>query len=176
MTHRQDSADAEIVPIDEHSKSLFERVADYLTADEWIFTTNEEQRYFSMTIKLRDASARIIVDVVEDDGWAQALVYTLFSMYVPEHRRGAMCEAINRINFALRFGNLEMDHEDGQVRVRTVAYGSQNLSEQVFGGVLRSNINTADRYQGALLAVAFGNAQPETVRDMATRAEESTLQ
>ena len=44
-------------------KSLFERVAAYLDANDWNYTTNEEKKYFSTNCRLKDASVRIILDV-----------------------------------------------------------------------------------------------------------------
>ncbi|MEI8031113.1 MAG: hypothetical protein WCH35_15140 [Comamonadaceae bacterium] len=47
-----------------------------------------------------------------------------------------MLHAINRINYTLAFGSLEIDLKDGEVRVRTVVEGIGNLGDAMIERVL----------------------------------------
>ncbi len=57
------------------SKSLFERVAGYLDANDWKYSAYEEKACFSTGCRIKDGSVRIIVDVFESDNFQRALVY-----------------------------------------------------------------------------------------------------
>jgi hypothetical protein len=95
---------------------------------------------------------------------------------VPLLRRPAVAEAIARINYASIFGNLEMDLADGELRVRTVLESDVFLGEALIDRAVRRGLDLADQYQAALLAIAFGNAAPKDVLEVASPADGVTLQ
>lgn len=82
----------------------------------------------------------------------------------------------NRINYTLAFGSLEMDLKDGELQVRTVMESIGNLGDTMIVRVIASNLRTANLFQAALLAVAFGKASSDTVIELAERGEEAKLQ
>src|SRR5262245_40903394 len=47
------------------------------------------------------------------------VVFTDGSVKVPERRRRMVADYINRVNYGLKLGCLEMDPEDGEVRARS---------------------------------------------------------
>jgi hypothetical protein len=85
-------------------------------------------------------------------------------------------EAIARVNYATIFGNFEMDLKDGEVRVRTVLEGDGFVGEPMIDRAVRKSLDLADQYQAALLAIAFGNAAPKDILDMASQCDGETLQ
>ena len=157
-------------------KSLFECVAGYLDTNDWNYTANEEKKFFSMGCHLKDANVRVLMDVSESADWRQVLVYVVFPVFIPEHRRIAVTESLARINYALTFGNLEMDLKDGEVRVRTTVESNGALGDAMIDRVLNSALGVANRYLAPIIAVAFGNAAPDTVLDLVTRQDNATLQ
>jgi hypothetical protein len=104
------------------------------------------------------------------------MVYATYPTYVPEQRRQAVSEAIARINYAIVLGNLEMDLNDGEVRVRTVLEGDVFIGESMIDRAVRKSLDIADQYQAALLAVAFGNASPKDIIAMSSQSSGETLQ
>ena len=173
MARQQKQAASEVSVPAAPVKSLFERVAAYLDANEWNYTANEEMKYFSTNCRLKDASVRVILDVYESEDWQRVLVYSCFPVYVPEHRRAAVAESITRINYGIIFGNLDMDFADGEVRVRTIVEAGGELGDSMIERALASNLDTAGRFLAPILAVAFGNAAPEKALDLI--AQEKTL-
>jgi len=147
-------------------KSLFERVAGHLDTHDWTYTANEEKQYFSTGCRLKDASVRVILDVHETEDWQRVLVYSLFPVFVPEGRRAAVAESINRLNCGLIFGNLEMDATDGEVRVRTIVESGGGLDDTMIDRALGSNLDAAGRFLAPILAVAFGNVAPDKALDL----------
>ncbi len=176
MAKQQKSTELDVcIPVAQ-KKTLFQRVAAYLDTNDWNYTAFEEKHYFTTGTRLKDGSVRTILDVSEQEAWDRVLVYSTYPTYVPEHRRPAMLQAINRINYTLAFGSFDLDMKDGELRVRTVVEGTGDLSEAMIDRVHTSNLRTTDRYQAALLAVAFGNASPDTILELAERGEEAKLQ
>jgi hypothetical protein len=176
MAKRIDLINAEETVVEIQSKTLYDRVSDYLTEREWNFASFPENGYVSFGLRLRVSSVRVIVDTSEGAGWSRLLVYCMYPTFVPEPRRQAVSEAIARINYATTFGNFEMDLKDGEVRVRTVLEGDGFLGESMIDRAIRKSLDLADQYQSALLAIAFGNESPQNILEMTERADSATLQ
>ena len=79
----------------------------------------------------------------------------------------------NDVNYV---GNLEMDMNDGELRVRTILEGDSLIGEPMIDRAIRKSLDLADQYQAALLSIAFGNALPADVLAMASCGEGATLQ
>lgn len=176
MARQQKVEKTDRAAVEVPTKSLFDRVAGFLDANDWHYRAYEEKSYFDMNVGIRYASVRVIVDTDDLENWQRASTYSVFPVQTPENRRGAMLETINRINHSLSYGNLEMDMDDGEVRIRTVVEAQSDLAEELMERMLHSNLNMANRFFAPLMAVAFGNADPATVRDLVAGNEGKTLQ
>lgn len=168
------AANAEIAVVTK--KSLFDRVAGYLDANDWRYNSDSERGFFSMSCRIKDASVRVIVDVYESDDWRRILTFSIYPIFVPENRRTAVLEALNRINHSLVYGNFEMDPADGEIRVRTTVESEGEIPESMMDRVLNSNLSVSDRHFGAQMAVAFASVEPDSVKELASRPEDATLQ
>ena len=176
MARQQKPAIIEVSATETPKKSLFDRVAGYLDAQDWTYKTHQENNYFTMSCRIKDAGVRVVLDVHEAEDWCRVLAYSTYPVYVPELKRAQVVEALTQINYSIIYGNLEMDLKDGEIRVRTIVEGETQMSDGMIERVLNSNLNSADRYFAPLMAVAFGNAAPDTVLDLAERQEQATLQ
>jgi hypothetical protein len=176
MARQQKPASTEIQAAETPKKSMFDRVAGYLDAQDWTYTAHAEDTCFTMTCRIKAASVRVFLDVHEAEDWCRVLTYSTYPIYVPELKRTQVVEALTRINYSIIYGNLEMDLKDGEIRMRTVVEGETQMSDGMIERVLNSNLSSADRYFAPLMAVAFGNAAPDTVLDLVERQEQATLQ
>lgn len=157
-------------------KSLFERVAGYLDANDWRHDADAQKGYFSMGCRIKEASVRVIIDVYESDDWRRLLTFSTYPVMVPEYRRGAVVEALTRINYQLIYGSFEMDLADGEIRFRTVVEAEKELDDTMIDRVLNANLSAADRYFAALMTITYGNASPATVIDLASLPAKENLQ
>ena len=176
MARQQKPAITEIPVAETPKKTLFDRVAGYLDAQDWTYKANQENTYFTMNCRIKDAGVRVVLDVHEAEDWCRVLAYSTYPVYVPEPKRAMVAEALTRINYSIIYGNLEMDLKDGEIRVRTSVEGETQMSDGMIERVLNSNLHSSDRYFAPLMAVAFGNAAPDTVLDLVERQEQVTLQ
>jgi hypothetical protein len=79
----------------------------------------------------------------------------------PEDRRVAVAEAMTRINARIGLGNFELDFQDGEMRYRTGMDVEEGLlSEKMADNMLGVAFYYMDRFHDALMAVAFGGAEP----------------
>ncbi len=158
------------------SRTLFERVAEYLDGNGWRYRECSEGRYFSLSIQLDDVSVEIVIDVQEQEGWQRLLVYLLLPVRAPRHRWPSMLDAINRINHRLVCGNLEMNPEDGEIRVRATVEHGLDLGEEMIARALYASIAICEAYFPALMSVGWGDAEPAAVTAMVAWARSATLQ
>ena len=176
MAKKNEVIEVETALVDLQARKLLDRVGDYLTEKDWNFSRLEDKDCLSFNLRLRDGSVRVFVDTWEGGGWSRILVYSTYPTYVPVQRRQAVAEAIARINYVNIFGNLEMDMNDGEVRVRTTLEGDAFIGDEMIDRAIRKSLDLADQYQAALLSIAFGNAVPQDVLEMGVRDEGATVQ
>ena len=176
MARQQKQVTVEAGHVSEPVKSLFDTVAAYLDTADWNYSAFEDKGYFSAGCHIKDGNIRVIIDVYEVKDWQRVIVYSTFPVFVPELRRAAIAESLTRINHRTVYGNLEMDFKDGEIRVRTTVEAASGLGNTMIERVMDSNFGTANRFFAPLLAVAFGNAAPDTVLDMAEKHDAATLQ
>lgn len=175
MSKSRDVIDVEPV-VEAQAKTLFDRIGDYLTGKDWDFYSNVEKQFITFSLRLRDGTVRVMIEAVEVTNWSRILVYTTYQTFVPEQKRLVVSEALNRINYTSLFGNLELDMQDGEVRVRTFLEGDGYIGEPMIDRAVRRGLDLANQYQAALLSIAFGNAKAQDVLDMAAVDEGATLQ
>lgn len=114
---------------------------------------------------------RFFVEVDEQVGGV--LVYSVFPELVSEERRLAVAELVARANYLLRYGNLEMDFADGEVRIRTsVRSGPGVLGLAPVAELVRTNLEVANLVLPVVAEVALDGAEPEAaVAAMMARLE-----
>jgi len=89
------------------------------------------------------------------------VVYSVFPGNVAENKRTAVAELAARANYLLRYGSLEMDFSDGEVRARTSARGGpEALDFNVIVELVRTNLEVAELFFPAVREVASEGAGP----------------
>lgn len=176
MARQQKPAIVETPAAEEPAKTLFDRVAAHLDKLDWKYSAFADKGYFSTNCRLEEGSVRIIIDVVATEDVQRVSVYSSYPIYAPKYRRAALAECLTRINYRTIVGNFEMDLTDGEIRMRTTTEASGDIGDKMLERVISLNMGTAGRFFAPLLAVAFGNAGPETVFDLAERRDGATLQ
>jgi len=176
MARTQKSVKQDVVVAETPKKSLFDRVAGFLDANDWHYNAESEKGYFSMGCRIKEASVRVIIDVFESEEWKRIMTFSIYPVFVPENRRSAVLEAMNRINHVLVYGNFEMDPADGEIRFRTSVESDCDIGESMMDRVLNGNLAGSDKHFAALMAVSFGGVAPEGVKEIASRPEGATLQ
>ncbi|HTW08114.1 MAG TPA: YbjN domain-containing protein [Acidimicrobiales bacterium] len=96
-----------------------------------------------------------------DEDSLGVVVYSVFPGNVTENRRLAVAELATRANYLLRYGSLEMDFSDGEVRARTSARGGpEALDFNVISELVRTNLEVAELFFPSVQEVAVEGAPP----------------
>ncbi|MFP4147971.1 MAG: YbjN domain-containing protein [Nitriliruptoraceae bacterium] len=127
----------------------------------------EHPEHATVSFEHAGETGRWIVFCRSQDPLPQVLVYSQFPRQVPEDRRATMMALITRINYGLAIGNLEMDLDDGDLRLRTsLDFGEDRLTGALLARLLGHNLATFDRYFPALDAVLLGGDDPQVLLEM----------
>lgn len=96
-----------------------------------------------------------------DESSMGVVIYSVFPGSVPDQRRAAVAELAARVNYLLRYGDLEMDFGDGEVRARTSARGGADpLEFNVISELVKANLEIAELFFPAINDVVSNGAQP----------------
>jgi hypothetical protein len=116
---------------------------------------------FRMRFGGKHGEYTMFAHAVEEPG--QVMVFTYCPVKVPEERRGLAADYINRVNYGLVIGCLEMDPTDGEVRSRSTAPVAQDdPGPRVFSPLFDSSYYLIENWLPGLLRVAFGAEDPAT--------------
>jgi hypothetical protein len=96
------------------------------------------------------------------DEYQQLIVYSICPNKAPEMKLSEMQEFLTRVNFGLKFGNFELDLEDGEIRFKTsIQFAGDCDPAPMIEECLSLNIVTFDRYLPGILQVIFTDATPK---------------
>ena len=102
-------------------------------------------------------SVRIVITATD----SAIIVRGYIPLFVPSHRRQAMCEALSRANWQLRFARFEMDAEDGELRCRADMPLYDGVpSDKQLTHLVYCVWNVTERYAPALVEVMMGQMDP----------------
>lgn len=175
MNTRQKPVETEIPATPAPSVPLLDRVAGFLDAGDWKFSADAERNVIDMRVSLKECGTRLFIETYAAEDWERVLVLAIYPVLMPQARRIAVLEAINRINRSIVYGNLELDPADGEVRIRTVIEAERDLNQALFERAFYTAMRIGDRWFAPLMAVAYGNVSPDGVLDL-VRDDSGTLQ
>ena len=92
---------------------------------------------------------------------SHVMVFTYCPVKAPDDRRIQVADYLNRVNYGLVIGCLEMDPADGEVRSRSSApVGAGEPGPSVLGPLFDSSFYLIENWVPGLLRVAFGSEDP----------------
>jgi hypothetical protein len=119
-------------------------------------------------VRTDDQVFPLAVVVVEEVG--QVVVYSIFPDEVPAGRRAAVAELATRANVVLTVGNLEIELDAGQVRLRTsLGVGASPVTAEMIERVIIDNAATAVAYFPTVVEVVAGAEPVEVLQSLTSR-------
>ena len=99
--------------------------------------------------------------IVNEEDNEEIHVFVQAPNKAPESRRLAVADFLARANYGMKFGALEMDYSDGEVRFKMSAILRKGqLSPQMVHAMIGISFTTIDHLYPALMGVCFGNQLP----------------
>ena len=115
----------------------------------------------SLTLTIRRKDSSYTVKFAANDDTSLVRLSSNYGFRTPESRRIAVAEALSRTNTRLTLGNFELDFNDGELRFRVGADVENGfLSVKMVENMLTRASQTMERFQRALMSVAFGEVSP----------------
>src|SRR5262249_2797336 len=121
--------------------NVFDTVVQYLTENDWKFTTLDGEPALLMGFKGKSGSWQCFISVDEAREWFS--FFSILPATVPEPKRLAVAEFLTRANYGLPMGNFEMDFTDGEVRFKTsVDVEGSELTDKMIENLIFANLTT----------------------------------
>jgi hypothetical protein len=143
-----------------HVSMITDNIREFMDARDYQYADLGDD-CFRLHFTGKNAEYNMLAQTAEEP--AHVMVFTYCPVKVPEDTRGIVADYINRVNYGLTLGCLEMDPDDGGVRARSsTPVGSGEVPASVFGPIFDSSFYLLDNWLPGLLRVAFGSVDPKT--------------
>jgi len=130
-------------------------IREFFDANQYAYT-DVGNDCFRLRFTGKNGDYNMFAQAGEDPGLVA--VFTYCPVKVPEEARCLVADYINRVNYGLTVGCLEMDPDDGEVRARSS--GPVPVDEppraELLGPLFDSSFYLIDNWLPGLLRVAFG--------------------
>ena len=138
---------------------LLSAVAGYFEQARWNYRPVEGRSVLELELHGKHALFPCVAIVDEE---SERLIFlSHYPVKVPEARRGAVLELLNRANASLAVGNFELDLDTGNLRYRTsVDVEGLGLPDALVRNVVLCNVSTADRFFPAVAMTLYAGAAP----------------
>lgn len=138
---------------------IFDAVTEVLRADGWSFSQLEGKTTLIMSANGTHGMYTVYIQAREEH--EQVILYAMYGVKAPEHRRVEAMEYFTRANYGLVIGNFELDLRDGEVRYKTsLDVEGESLTPGLIKLLLSANLATADRYLPGFMLLLYGNVTP----------------
>lgn len=152
-----------------YSMSIRRAIERFLVQDDWKYTVNEEKEYIKMGInlnsKLKECS--LLIDL-RDDFY---ISYATINVEADEECRANVAEFLTRANYGMRWGNFELDMNDGEIRYKILVDCGDDCDCLPSPSVIKNSIyipaQMMQKYGNGLLAVMYGFKTPaEAIKEI----------
>lgn len=150
---------------DYDANELFQQVKDALTEIGWDF--GESAKALSVRTGSYETNGFHSCFLRVDEDCPIISVQSRMQCRVPEEKRAAMMEFVNRANCNIWIGHFEVELTYGEVRYRTVMNIADGvLTTAMLGTMIYANVCTVDRYLPGAMGVLWNDLEPEDALGM----------
>lgn len=158
-----------------YSKSIANAINNFLTADDWHFSFDDQRGLFKFGLCLKGKIKKInyIIDVKEDEYIAYA-ISPLGADEDDEKMMATMAEFVCRANYGLKNGNFELDMRDGEIRFKSfVDCDGVTPTVEMVRNSIHCPAAMFDCYGTGIVDIIFSNA---TAKDAIAKCEKSPVE
>lgn len=143
---------------------------DHFKQQNWRFQVDESRSILHAMFSLRNGDFHSVAAVDESNELLQ--FRSVLPVVVPPEKRAAVAELCLRISHRLKLGKVDLDFDDGKLRVHTTAaYPNGQLPDGVIRHVVGANLIIADMHFPVFMRVLYGDQSPlEALRQVERRA------
>lgn len=142
---------------------VFRAMVNFFKEDDWNFFQLEGEDIITMIFSGNNGEWVCYAEAVEDDedeeGWF--VFYSTCPVKASEEKRHEVAEYITRANYGIRFGNFELDFEDGAIQYKTsIKLREDELSRTIMENLVYINVYMMDKYLPGIMKVIYSDVSP----------------
>ena len=148
----------------ENGQTLMDVVLQFFQEDQWNFQKVEQKPVVRAGYRGEHGTWVCYAQLDEED--PRFLFDSYCGLNISPQDRPAVAEYITRVNYLLHLGNFEMKWDTGDVWFRTsCAIVDSNLSFEMIGTLVYTNVQTMDHYFPGIVSVVHGGLSPQAALD-----------
>lgn len=152
--------------------AITEAVRNFLDENEFRYDYNEDRNTFSLTIGLRGMikTAKVRIEVLN----TAIYVGTSLAVYAdPENKAQLrrMAEFICRVNYWLRNGGFEFDHNDGEIKYKIFQICTEPPTDDMITSIISCQCSMIDTYSSGIIRILAGECNIKEVIDRCDNPE-----
>jgi hypothetical protein len=149
---------------------MLDIIKKYLRDNDWKFSQVDNKDVLLFGIAGDNGNFQCVFDIEEQSH--RFVFYSICGTNVPKDKMSIVLELLNKINYTVFFGNLEMDTEDGEIRFRTsIDYEFLTLNEQLIEKIIMPNIVAMDDCLPGVMGLIYGGLTLQQAYDLATKSQ-----
>lgn len=151
---------------------IFDRIKTVIEDNNWKYKFDEKKEHIQLgfNIEGKVRNIRLLMDLSYDDSY---MVVCAFPLNADEQYYGHILRLINSINYKVKYGNFELDENDGEIRYRmTVDCEGITPSKEMIEKSIIIPITMIKRYGEYLIEVMMGYKTFEEIRDELKKEKE----
>ncbi len=139
---------------------LFHTLCHTLDDEGWDYEYDEKNEL--IRFRVHGVNTDFNVFLIVDEEQESLLCNTYITQKISKNKRADVCEFMNRVNYELDNGNLEMDMDDGEIRYRTFLDLSDTApSKEQILNLIWNGPQCFDTYFSGLMKMIYNNFTPE---------------
>jgi hypothetical protein len=147
-------------PKTESKQPIFQAIINFFTEDDWSFQKIASDPALRLVFQGDNGKWYCYAKAREEQ--QQFVFYSICPVNVPENKRIAIAEFINRANYGTVIGNFELDYTDGEIRYKTsIDVEGSNLTFPLIKQLVYTNVTMMDEYLPGILSVIEGDVEPK---------------
>lgn len=160
-----------------YSMDIAEAMNDFLLEDGWHFNFEEEKGFFIFSLSITGKIKKVdYVISIKNDGY---IVYAISPIGADKEDRKMMlkmADFVARANYGLKYGNFELDMDDGEIRFKfPVSCDDFIPTVELIRRSVYTPAQMFGRYSSGITEMIFGRMTPAEAIDMCENPDKSRL-
>lgn len=153
---------SKVVEIKHQEPPMIDIVRQFLEEHDWQYDEKkEDEDKIGLSVTFRMDNGRYNTYFNVDQKVNHFWISSYASVFVPESRRLQVCELIVRLNHRLYLSRMEMDMEEGEICMVSVAYTKGNtLTHDMIKAMQSSVLDVLDDHMPSVMNVAHNGVSP----------------
>lgn len=142
-------------------EEMIEAIGRYLDDEKIHYQVNDEGQEIHFPVSINSKLSKLQIHIVASDD--SFIVYAVSPLFADEESKPQIAELLHRANYGLRFGNFEMDHNDGEIRFKCTMFtdGLDEIPTEMIRCGVTVPLDMFSLFGNGIISVLMGYSTPE---------------